>query len=114
MDYFLTMYGLVRFRDRIYVPSRSELKKVILRQFDVKPYSGHPGYQKILTAVKKFYCWLNLKRDISGFVARCFDCRCVREECKYLGGLLQPIVIPVWKWEFISMDFIIGFPKTVR
>ena len=41
VDYCLTTYGLVRFRDRIYVPNNSELKKLILREFHAKPYSGH-------------------------------------------------------------------------
>jgi hypothetical protein len=57
------------------VPDNSELKKVILREFHVKPYSGHPGYQKTLTTVKRFYYWPNLKRDVAEFVARCFDCQ---------------------------------------
>jgi len=35
-------------------------------------------------------------------------------ECKHLGGLLQTIVIPEWKWEVISMDVITGFPKVVN
>jgi len=37
VDYCLRVYGLVRFRDRIYVPDSSELKKVILRKFHEKP-----------------------------------------------------------------------------
>ena len=49
VDYCLTIDGLVRFKDKIYVLGSSELKKVILREFHVKPYLGHPGYQKILT-----------------------------------------------------------------
>jgi len=65
MDYCLTMDGLVRFIDRIYVPDSSELKKVILREFHAKPYSGHPGYQNTLTAMNTFYYWLNLKRDLA-------------------------------------------------
>ena len=44
MDYFLTMNVLGKFRDWIYVLDNSEFKKVILRQFHMKPYLGHPGY----------------------------------------------------------------------
>lgn len=51
----------------------SELKKVILREFHVKPYLGHPGNQKTLTSVKRYYYWQNLKRDAIAFVVRCFD-----------------------------------------
>jgi len=38
----------------------------------------------------------------------------VKEECKHPSGLLQLILILEWKWEVISMNFIIGFPKTVK
>ena len=51
MDYHLTMDGLVRFRDAIYVLDESELKKLILREFHVKPYSGHQIYHNTLTVV---------------------------------------------------------------
>lgn len=30
-------------------------------------------------------------------------------ECKHRAGLLQPIKIPKWKWEFIYIDFITKF-----
>eukprot|EP00253_Pinus_taeda_P013707 PITA_13707 len=67
-----------RFRDMIYVPDNIELKKLILREFHAKPYLGHPRYQKTLTAVKKFYYWLNMKKDVVEFVARWLDCQQVK------------------------------------
>lgn len=36
VDYCLTIDGLVRFRDNIYVPDNSELMKVILRELHAK------------------------------------------------------------------------------
>jgi hypothetical protein len=30
------------------------------------------------------------------------------------GGLLQPLSIPKWKWDDISMHFIVGLPLTAR
>ena len=113
MDYCLTSNGLVRFRDRIYVPDSSELKKVILREFHAKPYLSHPSYQKTLIAVKILYYWPNIKKDVAEFVAICLDFQMVKAKCKHPGGMLQPIVIPGWKWEVISMDFT-SLPKTTR
>ena len=41
-------------------------------------------------------------------------CQQVKVEHQHLAGLLQPLPIPEWKWEVISMDFITGFPMTWR
>jgi len=96
------------------VLNKSELKKLILREFHVKPYLGHIGYHKTLNVVKIFYYWQNVKKDVEEFVARCLDCQMVKAEYKHIGGLLQLIAIPKWKWEVISIDFITGLPRIVR
>lgn len=114
MDYHLTVDGLIRFRDMIYVPDDSELKNLTLREFHLKPYSGHTRYQKTLKAVKKFYYWLNLKKEVEKFVAICLDCQQEKVESKLLGGLLHPISILEWKWEVISMNFITRLLRTSR
>jgi len=104
----------MRLRDMIYVLGCSELKNLILRDFNVNTYSAHLRYQKILTMVKKFYYWLNLKKELVDFLARCLDCQQVKVECNYPCCALQAITILEWKWEVISMDFITGLSRTVR
>ena len=36
----------------------------------------------------------------------------MKVENQHPTGLLQPSLVLEWKWEFISMDFITGFPMT--
>jgi hypothetical protein len=40
------------------------------------------------------------------------ECQKVKAEHRHPTGLLQPLPILEKKWEVITMDFIIGLPKT--
>jgi hypothetical protein len=62
--------------------------------------------------LKQRYWWTRMKGDIVEYVAQCDMCRRVKAEQRRPAGLLQPLHIPVWKWDEISMDFIVGLPKT--
>ena len=54
-----------------------------------------------------------MKRDIAQFVAQCLVCQQVKAEHQRLVGFLQPLSIPEWKWEHITMDFVTGLPRTL-
>nr|GFC72236.1 retrotransposable element Tf2 [Tanacetum cinerariifolium] len=58
--------------------------------------------------------WSGMKRDVATFVSRCLICQQVKIEHQRACGLLQPLDIPVWKWDEISMDFVTGLPRTQR
>ena len=55
-----------------------------------------------------------MKRDISEFVTKCLVFQRVKAEHQVPSGLLQPIRIPEWKWDRITMDFVVGLPLTGR
>jgi hypothetical protein len=55
-----------------------------------------------------------MREDIVEYVARCDTCQRVKAEHQRSTGLLQPLEIPIWKWEDISMDFIVGLPCTQK
>ena len=53
-----------------------------------------------------------MKNDAANYLARCIECQQIKTEHQHPVGLLQPLPIPEWKWEIISMDFITGLTKT--
>jgi hypothetical protein len=53
-----------------------------------------------------------MKREIAQYVAECDTCQRVKASHLKVAGTLQPLPIPSWKWEDISMDFIVGLPNT--
>jgi len=53
-----------------------------------------------------------MKKEIVAYVARCDTCCRIKAIHLKPAGLLQPLSALGWKWEEISMDFIVGLPPT--
>nr|GEV87836.1 reverse transcriptase domain-containing protein [Tanacetum cinerariifolium] len=56
--------------------------------------------------------WIPCQGEIVTYVSKCLTCAKVKAKCQKPSGLLVQHVIPVWKWENITMDFITKLPKT--
>jgi hypothetical protein len=110
--YKLETDGILLYKNIIFVPNVQCLKQMILQEMHNVPYAGHPIYQKIVAVVKSHYFWLGMKRDIAEYIAKCMECQKFRAENRHPAGLLQPLPIPEWKWEVVTMDFITGLPRT--
>ena len=54
------------------------------------------------------------EKEIANFVSRCLTCQQVKAEHQKTAGKIQPLPIPVWKWDKITMDFVTGLPRTRR
>ena len=52
-----------------------------------------------------------MKSEIVEFLSRCIECDQVKAEHQHLADLLQPLQIPNWKWEVISLDFVTSLPR---
>jgi hypothetical protein len=64
--------------------------------------------------LKQRFWWTKMKIEIARYLARCDICQRVKAVHLKSAGPLQPLSIPGWKWESISMDFIVGLPKTSK
>ena len=89
--------GSLYYKDRVYVPNDSELKKAILEEAHNRSFAMHPGSTKMYQDLNVLYWWSGMKRDVSEFMTKCLVCQKVKAEHQVPSGLLQPIRIPEWK-----------------
>jgi hypothetical protein len=106
--------GIIWFNDRIVVPKDAEVRQQVLDEAHLSRYSIHPGSTKMYQDLKQHYWWTKMKNEIARYVARCDTCRRVKAIHMKTAGPLQSLSIPTWKWEDISMDFIVGLPRTAK
>lgn len=64
--------------------------------------------------LKLNFWWYGMKREVAQSVAKCLVCQQVKAEHQRPAGLLQPLPIPEWKWEHVTMDFVTGLPRTPK
>ena len=94
------------------VPKNFELRKKILDEAHESQFSIHPSSNKMYQDLKQKFWWTRMKREIARYVAECDVYQRVKAEHLKQAGTLQPLPIPSWKWEDISMDFITSLPRT--
>ena len=106
--------GVLCYKARVCVPDDDELRKAILEEAHSGSFAIHPGSTKMYQDLKMSFWWSGMKRDVSEFVTKCLVCQRVKAKHQVPSGLLQPIRIPEWKWDRITMDFVVGLPLTGR
>ncbi|GJT42700.1 putative reverse transcriptase domain-containing protein [Tanacetum coccineum] len=104
--------GTLCLNGRSWIPCHGKLRELIMHESHKSKYSIHPGSDKMYQELKKLYWWPNMKAEIATYVSKCLTCAKVKAEYQKPSGLLVQPVIPVWKWENITMDFVTKLPKT--
>ncbi|GKA67930.1 putative reverse transcriptase domain-containing protein [Tanacetum coccineum] len=104
--------GTLCLKNRSWIPCFGNLRALIMHESHKSKYSIHPGSDKMYQDLKKLYWWPNMKAEIATYVSKCMTCAKVKAEYQKPSGLLVQPIIPIWKWENITMDFVTKLPKT--
>jgi hypothetical protein len=74
---------------------------------------GHFGVKKTGDIIATHFFWPKTRRDVVRFVARCTTCQKAKSRLNP-HGLYIPLPAPSIPSEDISMDFVLGLPRTKR
>ncbi|KAL0540120.1 hypothetical protein IC582_024350 [Cucumis melo] len=113
-DFSISSDDGLTFDGRLCVPEDSAVNVEILIEAHNSSFTMHPGSTKMYQNMRRAYWWRNTKREVANFISRCLVCQQVKAPKQKPAGLLQPLGVPEWKWESVSIDFITGLPRTLK
>jgi hypothetical protein len=106
--------GLWRYGELIILPDDDTLRDRCMTLHHSGPSTGHPGCTNILELIQRQFWWPTIRRDVNDFVAKCLLCQTNKSQTQKPAGLLQPLPIPEYPWQSVSMDLITHLPCTTR
>nr|GEU31218.1 putative reverse transcriptase domain-containing protein [Tanacetum cinerariifolium] len=106
------MDGTLCLNGRSWLPCYDDMRTMIMHESHKSKYSIHPGSDKMYQDIKRLYWWPNIKADITTYVSKCLTCAKVKAEHQRPSGLLVQPKIPEWKWDNITVDFVMKLPKS--
>ena len=88
-------------------------RKLLVKESHEGCLMGHFGVDKTLDLLKGKFFWPHMRRDVQRHCFRCISC--LKAKAKTMPHeLYTPLPIANAPWEDISMDFILGLPRTAR
>ena len=104
--------GLLFRGGQLCVPDCS-MRENLVREKHTGGLAGHFGIDKTLEQLRHFYYWPKMSRDVQRYVIRCNICQLEKGHSQNTG-LYTPLPVPSRPWDSVSIDFVLGLPRTQR
>jgi hypothetical protein len=89
------------------------MKDNLLKENHSGRLAGQFGHDKTFAQLRSSYYWLGMRTKVVKFVNRCRIFEHAKGK-RQNTGLYQPLQTPKRPWYAISMDFVLGLPRTQR
>ncbi|KAI0503667.1 hypothetical protein KFK09_014602 [Dendrobium nobile] len=110
-DYSLR-HGFLFKGNSLCVPA-SSWRQQLIKDIHCGGLAAHVGRDRTIQQLQCRFFWPHLRRDVSKFVARCSVCQQYKGNAQNTG-LYLPLPVPDSIWEDLSLDFVLGLPRTKR
>ena len=98
----------------MYLSATSSFKARVLNHVHNSPLVGYSSDLKSLQRAKQSWDWQGKKSNLKRHIKKCEVCQRVKTDTIAPAMLQQPLSIPSKPWEEVSMDFVVGLPKSQR
>ncbi|XP_071933764.1 uncharacterized protein [Coffea arabica] len=109
---FYILDGFLFYLNRLCIPNCS-IRSLLVREAHRGGLMGHFGVAKTLAILQEHFHWPRMKRDVERMVAKCITCHKAKSKLQPYG-LYSPLPVPKEPWTDISMDFVLGLPRSKR
>jgi hypothetical protein len=109
---YMIQEGLLFKGNQLCIPKCS-MRDNLLKEKHSGGLAGHFGHDKTFAQLRSSYYWPGMRTKVIKFVNRCRICQHAKGK-RQNTGLYQPLPIPERPWDAISMDFVLGLPRTQR
>ena len=109
---FLVENGYLFKVTKLCVP-RTSFRDLLIWEMHADGLAGHFERDKTIALVEDRFYWPSLKRDVARIVAQCRTWQIAKAK-KQNTGLYTPLHVPHEPWKDVSMDFVLGLPRTAR
>ncbi|GKG24848.1 putative mitochondrial protein, partial [Tanacetum coccineum] len=99
-------------KGKIVVGADEQLRTTIVQHYNADAIGGHSGTNVTTHKVGTLFYWKGLHKAVKKVIRECDMCQRQKADLAAYPGLLQPLPIPEKIWSEISMDFIVGLPKS--
>jgi hypothetical protein len=109
---YMVQDGLLFRENHLCIPKCS-MRENLLKEAHNGGLAGHFGHEKTFSKLNGSYFWLGMRTDVKKFADKCRICQHKKGK-RQNTGLYQPLPITERSWDAVSMDFILGLPRTQR
>ncbi|MCX6040304.1 MAG: RNase H-like domain-containing protein [Caldilinea sp.] len=96
---------------QLYIPVPAMQQSLLSEHHDTAA-AGHLGRDKTFEAVTRRYWWPTVYRDVDEYVRTCPACQLAKQRYGKVAGKLQPLPIPLYPWEQVTIDIVGPLPRT--
>ena len=96
--------------NKLCIPQCS-MRELLVREAHSGGLMGHFGIRKTLDVLSDHFFWPHMKRDVERLCKKCITCKQAKSKVMP-HGLYTPLPITSEPWVDISMDFVLGLPRS--